>query len=142
MLIINNTFYGCIAGGSAHLGFAWGNLCVDIPDCVLLGDFYMNVTATTLCCNELGGKMFSANSSYGCAFVQNQFPATIQSVEAWRHCSTAPYECEIPSPSSNYTGLSPGDISRGVGTSGSGVGGSLMIGMLVLGVMAQMALTT
>ncbi|KAG0692699.1 hypothetical protein DFH29DRAFT_882147 [Suillus ampliporus] len=113
---MNNTFYGCVAG---------------------------NVANTTLCCNELGGKLLSANGSYGCAFVQNQFPATLQSIFAWRNCSDPSSSiCELPVPSLNYTGLPSGYTSGGVGMCGSGIGGSLMIGMLLFGVMAQMALIT
>ncbi|KAG0693812.1 hypothetical protein DFH29DRAFT_881172 [Suillus ampliporus] len=115
MLIPNGTFYGCIAGDGNH----------------------MNVTTTTRCCNELGGKMLSANGSYGCAFVQNQFPATMQSVYAWDNCSiNSTSACERP-PS---TGLPSGAISGAVSLNGRGIRGRLMIGILLLGVMAQMLL--
>ncbi|KAG1731073.1 uncharacterized protein EDB91DRAFT_1085193 [Suillus paluster] len=120
-------------------GSSWSNSVMKQTGCIA-GDVWMNVTATMLCCNELGGEMLSANGSYGCAYVQNTFPATTQSVKAWANCSSTGFMCELPSTYSNYTGRPSGNTTTTSG--GVGIGGSLMIGLLLFGVMAQVALTT
>jgi len=84
--------------------------------------------------------MLSANGSYGCAFVQNIFPPTLQSVNAWGECSGYSI-CETPQRDLNYTGL-PSNTTSGVGLGISSSGGGMVIGMLLLGAMAQIALNT
>ena len=86
--------------------------------------------------------MISANGSYGCAFVQNLFPPTPQSVYAWQNCSGhSPSLCMTPQSELNYTGL-PLNATSGVGLGINSSGGGMVIGMLLLGVMAQIALNT
>jgi hypothetical protein len=94
----------------------------------------------TLCCDQLGGKMITANATYGCAYMQNTFPPTLQSIDAWISCTGDDYICE--SALNGYTGLPSNTTSRGVSMGGSGVGGGMMIVMLLLGLTAQMTLNT
>jgi hypothetical protein len=78
--------------------------------------------------------MTTANGTYGCTYVQNIFPPTQQSIDAWIRCIGGDCGCVIP-PNTGLPSNTGVSTSRGDSTRGSGIGGGMMIGILLLGLM-------